>query len=367
MKILVISTVAMRLNGISAVIMNYYSEIKDKDIRIDVAAPFAEECRFTDELKSNHSKLYILPRGKKFISSQMKLFKILKKENYDIVHVHGNSSLMITYTLLAKMAGVRNILVHSHNTTCNSITLHKLVRPLFRLTYTKGLACGIDAGKWLYGKSDFIELKNGINLEDYRYNAEIRKAYREKINAGDRIVLGNVANFIEQKNHSFLIDSFAELLKKDSNYLLLLISEGYLMDSMKKKVRELGISDNVIFLGKTNEVNNYLQAMDMFLLPSLYEGLPVVIIEAQAAGLKCILSDKITREVDLTDSIRFCPIGDPKDWARAVLETEPDDSGRAERCEKWQNSVSDAGYDIAKNAKKLKKMYINLGQRHKKQ
>lgn len=209
--------------------------------------------------------------------------------------------------------------------------MNKVLYPFFLLLYTHGFACGKDAGKWMFHNKPFEIIRNGINLKQYRYNEVVRSEYRKKLDVGRRTVIGHIGNFVDQKNHTFLLDAFAELLKMDENYLLLLISEGSLLEEIKEKARVLQIEDNVVFTGKTTVVQHYLQAMDLFVLPSLYEGLPVVLIEAQAAGLPCIVSDRVTKEADLTDSITYIPINNPKDWAMEIKKYKTGPIGTADR------------------------------------
>lgn len=364
MKVLVVSTVRFRLNGITSVILNYYRNLNKEDMKIDFVVPNEISEDYKKELNSNGSVVYHIPRKKKPFAYQKKLYQILKQNQYDIIHIHGNSAMMLLDVLPAKFAKTEVRIVHSHNTTCNYVWIHKILEPIFKLCYTHGFACGEDAGKWLFGNDDFVLLKNGIELEKYKYDEKIRQIYREKIGATNRKVVGHVGNFIEQKNHEFLIDVFAELVKKDENYLLLLISDGALLNHIKEKVKNLNLDNNVIFLGKCTEVYNYLQAMDLFVLPSLHEGLPVVLIEAQASGLPCFVSDKVSKESDLTNSINFIDISNLKSWIEEINNFFVSDikKNRMEVSRINQDKISMQGYDVKKNAsimEELFKKYLN--------
>lgn len=361
MRILIINTVRFRLNGMTSVILNYYRNMDKSGMQIDFVVSNKISKQYRTELESNGSNIYYLPRKSNPLSYQMKLYKILKEKKYNLVHVHGNSAMMLLDILPAKIANVPVRIVHAHNTTCSHIMLHKILFPIFEKCYTHGFACGQDAGRWLYGDRPFVELKNGIDLMKYQFDKSIREEYRKKIQAGNKVVLGHVGNFIEQKNHTFLLDWYAELLKENSNYLLLLISDGALLEVMKEKVHRLGIENNVLFLGKTTEVHNYLQAMDIFVLPSLYEGLPVVLVEAQASGLPCLVADTVSREANLTNSIEFVSIDNTVDWVKKVRETSDQllTRNRNKECLNWQHVIAEAGYDITQNANYLKKLYTN--------
>lgn len=368
MKILIVTTVRFRFNGITSVILNYYRNMNKSDMQIDLVTPNEISDEYMAEFKSNQSNVFYIDRKGKPLLYFCKLIKLLKREKYDIVHIHGNSSMMLIDVLPAVFAGVPVRIVHSHNTTCNHIWLHKLLNPLFRICYTHGLACGQDAGKWLYGNRDFIELKNGIDVDRYRFDESIREQYREKLGVGDKILLGHVGNFIEQKNHTFLIDVFADLVKTDPNYILLLISDGALMEMIKSKVDKLGLSENVIFLGKTTEVSNYIQAMDIFLLPSLYEGLPVVLIEAQASGIPCIVSDKVAEEANLTGTIKYLDIEHTDSWVNEIKSDAEalSVSDRHAACEANLELLTQKGYNVTQNAQILKHHYIKFlkGKKH---
>lgn len=357
MRVLIISTVRFRLNGITSVILNYYRNMDKKGMQIDFVVPNEISAEYKSELVRNGSNIYYIPRKSNPLNYQRKLYKLMKENDYDLVHVHGNSAMMLLDILPAKKVNVPVRIVHSHNTTCSHMMLHKMLFPIFNKCYTHGFACGQDAGKWLYGNRPFVELKNGIDIKKYYFNKSIREEYRQKINAGNRVVIGHVGNFIEQKNHTFLLDWYAELVKKNRNYLLLLISDGVLMKSMKEKAHQLGIDNNVLFLGKTTEVNNYLQAMDIFVLPSLYEGLPVVLVEAQAAGLPCIVADTVSDEADLTGSLEFLPITDVNPWICAVEDKAKLQYNRNDRCAEWHIKIADAGYDVTKNADYMRALY----------
>lgn len=355
MKVLVINTVRFRLNGITSVIMNYYRKMDKSDMKIDfvVINEISEEYR--TELERNNSNIYYIPRKKNPLKYMISLYKLIKKNEYDIVHVHGNSAIMSIETVVANLAKVPVRIVHSHNTTCIHKRLHNLLYPVLKRTYTHGFACGQDAGNWLFRNQRFKIIKNGIDLNKFRYDEEEREIYRKKINAGNLKVVGHIGNFIYQKNHNFLIDVFYELLKMDKNYLLLLISDGQLLEQMKEKVKKLGIENNVIFLGKTTEVSGYMQAMDIFILPSYYEGLPVVLIEAQALNLPCLVSDKVSKEVKLTDLVEFLPIDNISIWVKNIINIKL--QNRTFNIKTIHEKIKECGYDVSTNANKMKQMY----------
>ena len=358
MKILIISTVPFEANGITSVILNYCRNINKDGLDFDFLIADRISSIYKEELEKSRVAVYCLPRKSKPLRYLFETYKIMKKNQYDIVHVHGNSSFMILDILPAKLTRIPIRIVHAHNTKCSNDKLHKLLLPVMEKLCTNRFACGEAAGKWMYGEKTYLELKNGIDLRKYHHNDWIRQKYREKLCAGDKKVIGHVGSFVEQKNHMFILDMYVRLLEEDKNNILLLAGAGPLFEEIKEKAKEKNISDNIIFLGVTSEVDKYIQAMDVLLLPSLFEGLPVVLIEAQAAGLNCIVSDKVTREADLTHSMNFLSISDVEPWVEVIRRIPIDCSEREVRSNSWCEILKREGYDIVENANVMKKAYL---------
>lgn len=357
MKVLIINTVRFRLNGITSVIMNYYRNIDKHDMQIDFVVPNVISDEYRRELEGNGSKIYQIPRKKNPLKYMSTLRKLIRANQYEVVHVHGNSAMMYFDIRPAYKEKVPVRIVHSHNTTCSHMGLHKLLKKPFSKMYTRGFACGEAAGKWLFDDKPFEVLKNGIDMKNYTYNAQIREEARKELGIKDEFLLGHVGNFVDQKNHGFMLDFYAELLKRDDKFKLLLISDGVLLDAMKEKAAALNISDSVIFFGKTTKVPRYLQAMDAFILPSKYEGLPVVLVEAEAAGLFCMVSDKVSREANLSETLQFIPIDNKETWVKALLEAKTVSQDREEICRRNQKKIAEKGYDITVTAGRMKELY----------
>ena len=355
-KILIINTVRFKLNGISSVIMNYYKAMDKTDLSIEMLSVDDLSEEYQALFAANSIKYYIIKR-KNPLSYFFNLYKLAKEKRYDIVHVHGNSSTMAVELLACKLAGVNVRIAHSHNTTTAHPIVHKLLYPVFKSSYTHGFACGEDAGKWLFRDNEFVEIKNGIHLQQYVFDENQRDLYRKKLNITDEIIIGHVGNFVEQKNHTFILDMFSELFKDNDKYKLLLISDGYLLEDMKKKAESLGIQENVIFLGKTTEVYNYLMAMDVFILPSLYEGFPVVLVEALASGLECIVSDTIDENCNIVGNMDFLSIDDKLLWVKKLRNISISKSRKSISREN-ENLLKIKGFDIEQNSKMMKKLYF---------
>lgn len=357
MKVLIISTVSLAKNGIATCILNYYHAIDNSEIQMDIVAPNIVDKELKNDLKSNGSKVYELTMRKtSTVKYFLKLINIIRENKYDIIHAHGNSCTLAIEMIAALLGGCKVRIAHSHNTSCEYMKVHKLLRPLFNLTCTHGFACGEDAGRWLFRNKKFTVIKNGIDMAKYQYDEKIRNEYREKLNVKDEILIGHIGLFNYQKNHEFLIQVLLELQKNSlKKFKLMLIGDGELKASIEKLVQKFHLSEYVIFTGNVDNVTDYLQAIDMFLLPSRYEGLPYVLVEAQAAGLPCIVSDNVAREANLTDMLEFMSLSDSKIWAQRIGTFAF--KNRLEKNIKVQTQISAAGYNISTNADKIKGLY----------
>ena len=363
-KVLNIMTSNLHYNGIGMSLLNYYNNIDFNKIQMDYLVPNIVEDSLKKEFTKNGNKLIEFGyNGKKMHQSNpilycRKLYKLLKEEKYDIVHVHGSSSMMFLQLLTAKFAGVKVRIAHSRNTDTDHKLLHIICKPLFKISYTHAFACGIEAGEWLFGKKEKVFIvNNGKDINEFSYKIEERKKYRKKYHLEDKIVLGNIGNFNYQKNHNSSIYVFNELYKKNNNYYLILAGKGNLENNIKEKVKNLNLEKNVLFLGQIpiEEVSKLLNAMDIMVFPSRFEGFPNVLIEWQINGLPCIISDKITKSVKITDLVYFESIDNINNWVEKIQSIEIVD--RNEIKEKVIKLVKDNGYDIKANAKILEMEY----------
>ncbi len=357
MKVLMIFTGLVSNDGITNNVINYFKYIDKEDLQMDFIVQNQPQEWMKNEIINNNSKYYILKGRNKNIMNYIKTLKsIIKTNEYDIVHVHGSSTLMAIDLLAAFLAGVKIRIAHSRNTTCNHKILNKILRPLFNILVTHCFACGDDAGKWLFNNRKFYVINNGKEIDKFLFDKNIRDIYREKMKLKGKKVVGHIGRFNNQKNHTFLIDIFYELVNLNRDYILLLIGEGPLYSDIKEKVNKLNIQDNVIFMGEMEKVSDILQAMDIFLFPSLHEGLPNVLLEAQLSGIPIYASDVITNEVDVSNTIKFISLKEnPKVWSNYIQECNEYDRNVSKKV--ISNKFKDAGFDINENAKVLKKIY----------
>lgn len=361
MKVLIIVTTKFDMNGITNVVMNYYRNMNKKKFEFDFVVPNLPRKKIVDEIKKYDSKLFIIEnRLKNPLKYMYDLNNVMKKDKYDVVHIHGNSNTLAIELSVAKYKKIPVRIPHSHNTITKFKFIHTLLSKQFKKTYTHGLACGIDAGNWLFGKENFIVLDNGINVEDYCYDEDIRKSIRNSLSFKEKNkVIGHVGHFTLQKNQNYLIELFRELYERDSSYRLILIGDGVLREELEEKVDKLGISSGIIFLGKREDIPALMSAMDILVMPSIYEGLPLTLIEAQSADLDCFISNKISQEVDVTNTINFFELS--SDYSELVIKIE--NHFKKENNRKLRKKyflMKESKYNITKTAVRLEHLYVDF-------
>ena len=268
--------------GVESVVMNYYRNIERDKIQFHFLCDEDSTDIPYDEIEKLGGKVIVIPPYQKLFKYQKELYKIFKENNYKIVHSHINA-LSVFPLRVAKKAGVPIRIAHSHSTSnkkeWKKNIVKNILRPFSKVYANKFFACTKHAGEWLFGKK-IIERKelnvinNAIDLKKFEFNEKIRENLRKEFGIKeDTIVIGHIGRFMKQKNHDFLIDVFNELIKKDENSILILIGQGPLLNDMKQKVRDLKIEDKVKFIGQVTDVEKYYNIMDVFLFPSIYEGL----------------------------------------------------------------------------------------------
>lgn len=359
-KVLVISTIGLGMYGITNSIMNYYRALDKSDLQIDFLSPSKIPVNLREEIIKNGGILYEnINRNKNIIGYILQLSKILKNGNYDIVHAHGNSGTLAIEMKVAKMCKVKVRIAHVHNSTCNHKLLNKLLIYIFNNSYTHGFACSQQAGLWLFGQKHFTIINNAIPITKFFYNKKIRDKYRKKLDMENNKVIGHVGHFSYQKNQEFLIYIFADIYRKDPSYRLLFVGDGDLKNKTKNLVKELGLSDVVRFCKETVYIDKLLQAIDIFAFPSRFEGLGMAVIEAQAAGLPCIVSDAVPSEAKIIDNVIFLKLTDQKNvWINKIMEF-----GQLDREECFEHNrelVQNSIYNIENEAMKLKNLYVSF-------
>lgn len=357
--------------GVEAVIMNYYKNIDRSKIQFDFICDSDSTCIPYDEIKALGGKVIIIPPYQKIFRYHKELKKVLKSGNYKIVHSHINT-LSVFSLFAAKRAGVPIRIAHSHSTTNNKELLRNLLkiilRPLSKIFATNYMCCSEYSGRWQFGNKLYNQrkvylMKNAIDVQAFNYKKDIREKIRREINISkDTFVIGHVGRFVETKNHEFLIEVFNEVHKKNKDSVLVLVGSGPLFELIKKKVYDLQLDSNVVFLGQRDDIYNIYQIFDMFVLPSLYEGLGMVLIEAQASGLKCVCSSNVPNEAKITDNLKFLNLEEGhKVWVDYIL-----NSGSYERNQHLEE-LRENGFNIEVEVKKLEQYYFNCEEIYEKQ
>lgn len=357
-------TGGMNMGGIENFIMNVYRNIDRTKVQFDFLIHQEEKQIFEDEILSLGGKVYRIPSFGKvghfgYLKELRKFFKNHKE--YKVVHSHYNTVSGIILRE-AKKCGIENRIAHSHIAYPKYKFLEKIYKGyskfFIKLSATKLFACSDLAGKWLYGKNASYEvINNGIEAEKYKINKELRVKKRKELKiAEDEISIGHIGRLTEQKNHKFLIEIFSKLYEKNNKYKLFLMGNGELEKEIKKQIEELKLEKNIIMLGVRKDVNEILQAMDLFVFPSLYEGLPVTLVEAQGTGLKCFISDTVTKEIDLECGLtEFISLEkSSEEWANII------DENKNYLRKDTTESLRKHGYDMTENAKNLENKYIEL-------
>lgn len=341
--------------GVEAVIMNYYRHIDRNKIQFDFVVDGYEKTILDDEIESLGGKVYHVEPYKRNIFRYMRqIYHIVRDHHYDIVHSNMNT-LSVFSLFPAWLAGAHQRILHNHSTAVRSegmrSVMKTILRPFAPLFANRYAACSKLAGDWMYGKQMMASgkvtvINNAIDLNEYAFSPKLRQQYRQELDIPeDAFVIGHVGRFMYQKNHAFLIDVFREVFHKNSKAILMLIGDGELRPEIEEKVRSYNLTDKVRFLGLRKDVRVLYNCMDVFVLPSWYEGLPVVSVEAQANGLPCIFSDKVTRESLLTCTASFLNLdADPLDWALHILNSD------IVRNKDALKDLQNAGFDIKERA-----------------
>ncbi len=360
MKVLVYSTNGILRDGITSWMREYFARITLPDSSFHTLAFERTPAQMLDEISKLGLKVHEVPsRRSRPIHFFWALRRLLYREGFDAIHINGNSGTVALDLAAAVGTHTRVRIVHSRNTSGTHQIYDRVLRPVMHILTTDRLACDQDAGRWLFGSAAFTVLHNGRDLSSYAFNAESRRRVRTQLGINDRATLvGHVGSFNAQKNHKFLIDVFAEACSRNPELHLVLVGAGPLQNSVIRYVRCLGLSQNITFLGECQDVAEVLSALDLAMLPSLYEGLPNVVIEWQANGLPSIVSSTVTRECAVTDLVKFCPVGEVEPWVRALTSSPVLD--RTTASDLARRRLADTGFDIDQGVAALQSIYEQI-------
>lgn len=349
-------------SGVSAVVTNYFFQLDPQRVQCDFLLYEMPEDAWAARLTAAGAKVYATgkPSGRSMAEYERNVKDFFRQhaKDYDIVHVHIPNAAFIVLRY-AKKYGIKVRILHSHNARGADGAVKKIRNYLLNqwgIRYAnRYFACSVKAGKYLFGEKrcgQLVVLPNAIRLERYAFDEEKRKTIRDSLGVKEHeLLLGHIGRFAEQKNHEGLLKIFAETRRQGMDTKLVLLGDGELREKTGQLAEELGIKDQVLFAGVVANVPDYLSAMDIFLLPSLYEGLPVVCVEAQAAGLPCLISDQVTREIALTDQVWFLANGDLDSWCDRIRKISAE--GRSRNAVKGLEQ-----YDIVRQTRNLEERYL---------
>lgn len=353
----------MGRGGLETMLMNYYRHIDRSKIQFDFLVHRDFKADYDDEVLSLGGQIFHIQPLNPFLLSYYKALEhFFSEHSYQIVHSHLDC--MSAYPLsVAKKCGVPIRIAHAHSASQDKNIKYPLklfskkIIPCFA---TNLFACGKAAGEWMFPHKHFSIIHNAINTNDYLYDHDIRTASRRELKISDeQLLIGHVGRFAPPKNHTFLLDIFYEVKKRRPDAILVLVGTGDLQESIKNKAKQLGLIDDILFLNNRTDVNRILQAFDVFVMPSLYEGVSVATIEAQAASLPCVFSDTVSDECKITDNVEFISLSkSPEIWAQHIL-----NYTNATRSNQF-DAVKNSGYDITENARWLENFYLNKVKNH---
>ena len=358
--------------GAETLIINIFEKMDKQTYNVDFLVYENKEYFYNQKVKSLGGNIVALSNTEstclpiRLVKRWANLYALLKKEKYDVFHCNCDFAFKWVEMMIAKRAGVGKRICHSHNSALDTTTpkgkvsylVHCFCRPLLRYYTTDFIACSEASADWLYGKKKNVQqqtiiLKNGIDAMYYEYDMEARREYRKKIGVTNQIVIGNVGRFTPIKNQGFLVDIAKEIKSRALDMKVVLIGTGERLEQIKQEVKDYGLENIVVFLGATDKVRNYLMAFDCFVMPSLYEGLPVSAIEAQATGLPCVLSDTITRQLDVTGNVKFLSLNETAAvWLDNILDWINGFERKSEL-----TMIRRAGYDVAGVTKIMEAVY----------
>lgn len=351
--------------GVQNFLLNYAEHMDTNNVVFDYVVQTKEPCVWDERAKQMKSKIYNVTSIDKSVIGYMKdVYRLLKTHpEYKIVHAHLNYRNIMPL-IAARLAGLKVRISHSHSNYSASTVIKSIERKIFRLLLpviaTDNWACSELSGEWMYRKSNKIKIiHNAISQSKYQYSQEIRDKIRKELQIEDKTVWIHIGMFGEAKNHKFLLMLFAEHLKKDSDTVLLLCGDGAGRKGIEEQAEEYGITEKLVLLGLVDNVNVYLMAADLMLLPSLYEGLPIVCVEAQAIGCPVVASCAVPDEVIFNNNVVRCPTWNIESWEEQIKYVTEVKANR----DKASSLCREKGYDIIIEAKKLEKEYIRLYER----
>ena len=351
---------SMNMGGLENFVMNVVRNIDLSKFYIEFLYCNNIESYFDEEISDLGFKISRITSRSKCLYKHLKELNIFFQNNrFDVVHINYDNATCFTVAKAAKKSGVKKIIVHSHNSNSIHKIVHHILKPLVSHYANIYFACSELAANWMYTKKinqsgKVTIIKNAINTEQYIFSNENRETLRRELGLENEFIIGHIGRFNYQKNHKFLIDVFEEFHKMFHNSKLLLLGSGELLDEIKNYAQQKNLTEHVIFAGIRNDVNKILSVMDCFVFPSYFEGLPVTLVEVQAAGLSSIISDRVTNEVKVTDLVEYMSLeSSAEEWAKQIADNTKQPTDR----KKYFNMVKQSGFDIKEEVRIIESIY----------
>jgi len=352
----------MNAGGAETFLMKVYRALDKTKYQMDFCVAKPEAGYYDQEIIAMGGKIYhTIPKSKNCLKSYLAIKDLVKREHYHQVMRVSQHALSSIELLAARQGGAKTLIYRSSNSQTGGGSINRLLHHLFRwlpqVIPTVRIAPSTEAAEFMFGKNSLKKgnaqlVKNAIVVADFSYDPGKRAKIRKELGMADRFVVGHVGRFNHQKNHGFLIDIFSEIVKKKPDSILLLVGEGEMENELHRKIDALNLTDHVIFTGVRADVPELLMAMDVFIFPSYFEGMPNTVIEAQATGLQCVISDRITKEVQITECVCFKALeSSAEEWATAALE-----NVWAGDRKNMADCLIKQGYDIETLVKEFEKM-----------
>lgn len=355
-KVLICPTLGLDLEGITSVIYNYSKAMDPSGLRLYFLTYGELKPAVRERFEALGEILFVSDRKQSTAAYVKDYAALLRAHSFDVVHINGNSGTMLIEVLLAKLCGVKNVLVHGHSTRTNHPFIHTILKHPMMWLSRECIACSEATGTWLYGSHPYTLLNNAVELDKFRFEETLRQQYRKEFGIREEFLIGHIGHFTEPKNHFFLMDVFAAFHKLEPNSKLLLISDGPRFQQVQEKAAQLGLQDAVIFAGRRSDVAGIYSAMDLFILPSCWEGLPLVMVEAQMNGLPLLVSDAVTKAAKCTERVWYKSLADgAQRWAEKLRELK---SQSFDRRTDFRGVIAEKGFDIQVEAEKLRNLYL---------
>ena len=360
-KRVLIGGLTSNCGGLESYVMSIYRRIDREQLQFDFLNYYARDLAFEDEIKRLGGRVFRVPMKRESIREHYRFLNhIFCSAQYIGVYLQCNRKLESLDTVrLAKKYGVKHRVIHSHNSTQQTVPFIQNIRIMITEKtmdhyITDYFACSDEAGKWMFGDRNYTVIKNSVDTKLFRYDELRRNAIREKYGIDDMFVLGSVGRLEYQKNPEYLVEIFKDVHARNPRTAFLHLGNGPQKEDINNQLKKYGLEDCFFLLGNQDNVSDYMNAMDAFLLPSRYEGFPIVLVEAQATGLPCFVADNITLSCNLSGNMKFLPIdGVNESWSKEILSSKTNDRSAGVEI------IKKAGYDIYDLTNQIQDYFLN--------